>query len=47
MIRKKMEGIGLSDILLEAGLIGSGSVTGVMTGKPGNASFELGIGINI
>jgi hypothetical protein len=28
-----MEGIGLSDILLEAGLIGSGSVTGVMTGK--------------
>ena len=33
MIGKKMEGSGLSDILLEAGLIGSGSVTGVMTGK--------------
>jgi hypothetical protein len=33
MIRKKMEGIGSSDIFLEAGLIGSGSVTGVMTGK--------------
>jgi hypothetical protein len=33
MIGKKMEGTGLSDILLEAGLIGSGSVTGVMTGK--------------
>jgi hypothetical protein len=30
---KKMEGTGLSDILLEACLIGSGSVTGVMTGK--------------
>jgi hypothetical protein len=28
-----MEGTGLSDILLEAGLIGSGSVTGVITGK--------------
>jgi hypothetical protein len=33
MIGKKMEGTGLSDILLEASLIGSGSVTGVMTGK--------------
>ena len=33
MIGKKMVGTGLSDILLEAGLIGSGSVTGVMTGK--------------
>ena len=33
MIVKKMEGTGLSDILLEAGLIGSGSVTGVMAGK--------------
>jgi hypothetical protein len=33
MIRKKIEGIGLSDILLEASLIGSGSVTGAMTGK--------------
>ena len=33
MIGKKMEGTGLSYILLEAGLIGSGSVTGVMTGK--------------
>jgi hypothetical protein len=33
VIGKKMEGTGLSDILLEAGLIGSGSVTGVMTGK--------------
>jgi hypothetical protein len=33
MIGKKMEGTGLSDILLEAGLIGSGSITGVMTGK--------------
>jgi hypothetical protein len=33
MIGKKMEGTGLSDILLEADLIGSGSVTGVMTGK--------------
>jgi hypothetical protein len=29
MTWKKMEGTGLSDILLEAGLIGSGSVTGV------------------
>jgi hypothetical protein len=28
-----MAGTGLSDILLEAGLIGSGSVTGVITGK--------------
>jgi hypothetical protein len=33
MIGKKMAGTGLSDILLEAGLIGSGSVTDVMTGK--------------
>jgi hypothetical protein len=33
MIGKKMEGTGFSDILLEAGLIGSGSVTGVMTGN--------------
>lgn len=33
MIGKKMEETGLSDILLEAGLIGSGPVTGVMTGK--------------
>jgi hypothetical protein len=33
MIGKKMEGTELSDILLEAGLIGSGSVTGLMTGK--------------
>ena len=33
MIGKKMEGTGLSGILLKAGLIGSGSVTGVMTGK--------------
>ena len=33
MIGKKMEGTGLSDILLGASLIGSGSVTGVMTGK--------------
>jgi hypothetical protein len=33
MIGKKMEGTGLSDILLEAGLIGSGSVTDLMTGK--------------
>jgi hypothetical protein len=33
MIGKKMEGTGLSDILLEAGLIGPSSVTGVMTGN--------------
>jgi hypothetical protein len=31
MIGKKVEGSDLSDILLEAGLIGSGSVMGLMT----------------
>jgi hypothetical protein len=33
MIGNKIEGTGLSDILLEAGLIEPGSVTGVMSGK--------------
>ena len=33
MMGKKMAGSGLSDILLEAGLIGSGSLTGVLSGK--------------
>jgi hypothetical protein len=33
MIEKKVEGTELSDILIEAGLIGSGSVMGLMTGK--------------
>lgn len=33
MIGKKMAGSGLADVLLEAGLIGSGSVNGVLNGK--------------
>ena len=33
MVGKKMEGSGLSDILLEAGLIASGSLQGVLSGK--------------
>lgn len=33
MIGKKMEGTGLSDVLLEAGLISSGSLSGVISGK--------------
>ena len=33
MIGKKMRGTGLSDILLEAGLIGSGSLQGILSGK--------------
>ena len=33
MLGKKMKGSGLEDILLEAGLIGGGSVAGVMQGK--------------
>ena len=33
MVGKKMAGSGLSDILLEAGLIASGSLEGVMSGK--------------
>ena len=33
MVGKKMAGSGLSDILLEAGLIGNGSLQGVLTGK--------------
>ena len=33
MVGKKMAGSGLSDALLEAGLIGSGSVNGVLSGK--------------
>ena len=33
MLGKKMKGSGLQDILLEAGLISSGSVAGVLTGK--------------
>lgn len=33
MVGKKMDGSGLSDILLEAGLIASGSLQGVLTGK--------------
>ena len=33
MIGKKMAGSGLLDILLEAGLIGTGSIQGVVTGK--------------
>ena len=33
MMGKKMAGSGLSDILLEAGLIGSGSLASVMSGK--------------
>ena len=33
MIGKKMDGSGLSDVLLEAGLIGSGSLQGVLSGK--------------
>ena len=33
MVGKKMAGSGLSDVLLEAGLIGSGSVHGVLSGK--------------
>ena len=33
MIGKKMEGTGLVDILIQAGLIGSGSVNGVTSGK--------------
>jgi hypothetical protein len=41
MIGKKMEGTGLSDILLETGLIGSGSVTCVITGKHSAANPKL------
>ena len=33
MVGKKMTGSGLSELLLEAGLIGSGSLAGVMSGK--------------
>ena len=33
MLGKKMDGSGLADILLEAGLIGSGSLQGVLSGK--------------
>ena len=33
MLGKKMDGSGLSDVLLEAGLIGSGSLQGVLSGK--------------
>ena len=33
MVGKKMDGSGLSDILLEAGLIASGSLQGVISGK--------------
>ena len=33
MLGEKMAGSGLSDILLEAGLISGGSLTGVMSGK--------------
>ena len=33
MLAKKMEGSGFSDILLEADLIGSGSIKGVLSGK--------------
>jgi hypothetical protein len=33
MVAKKMQGSGLSDILLEAGLIASGSLNGVLSGK--------------
>ena len=33
MIGKKMQGSGLSDVLIETGLIGSGSVQGVMSGR--------------
>ncbi|KAH3750632.1 hypothetical protein DPMN_185160 [Dreissena polymorpha] len=33
MVSKKMSGSGLSDIMLEAGLIGSGSIQGVFTGR--------------
>ena len=33
MIGKKMDGSGLSDVLLEAGLIGSGSLQSVLSGK--------------
>ena len=31
--RKKMEGSGFSDVLLEANLVSSGSISGVLTGK--------------
>ena len=33
MIGKKMDSCGLSDVLLEAGLVGSGTVYGVFSGK--------------
>ncbi|MCG7882443.1 MAG: hypothetical protein JAY96_12745 [Candidatus Thiodiazotropha endolucinida] len=33
MLGKKMAGSGLSDVMLEAGLIGTGSIQGVLTGK--------------
>jgi len=33
MVGKKMAGSGLSDILLEAGLLTSGTINGVMSGK--------------
>ncbi|KAK6184936.1 hypothetical protein SNE40_007284 [Patella caerulea] len=33
MLGKKMEGTGFSDVLIEAGLISSGSLSGVMSGK--------------
>jgi hypothetical protein len=33
MIGKKMEGTGLSDVLVEAGLISTGSLAGVLSGK--------------
>ena len=33
MLGKKMEGSGFSDVLMEAGLIGSGSLQGVLSGK--------------
>jgi len=33
MLGKKMDGSGFSDILLEAGLIGTGSIQGVLSGK--------------
>jgi hypothetical protein len=33
MVGKKMAGSGLSDVLLEAGLIGTGSIQGVLKGK--------------
>ena len=33
MIGKKLRGSGFSDVLIEAGLIASGSLEGVLTGK--------------